>query len=157
MAGTVQAIFLTARKGAPLVRADEVRAVPGMGLVGDRYGTPPGQAPGQADPARQITLIESEAIEDAARDFDADFSEGRSRRNVVTQGVRLLEFINRTFRVGTVELRGIKECYPCGHLGKLTGCDAIQALEGRGGLRAQILTEGVIRAGDEIVAIGRAE
>ena len=150
MTGTIEAIYITAKRGAPLDAVDQVQAVPGQGLVGDRHAAAPGADRGKTDPGSQVTLIESETIEAAARDFDADFSQGRSRRNLVTRGVRLLELLDKEFAVGAVRLRGVRDCAPCGHLGKLTHCDAVAALEGRGGLRAEVISEGVIRVGDTI-------
>ncbi|MBI1847560.1 MAG: sulfurase, partial [Candidatus Rokubacteria bacterium] len=56
----------------------------------------------------------------------------------------------RDFRVGDVLLRGIRLCEPCSHLAQLT-CETVsRGLVHRGGLRAQILTEGVIRVGDVV-------
>jgi len=50
-----------------------------------------------------------------------------------------------------VRIRGIRLCEPCAHLQKLTGRPAIiKGLRHRGGLRAQILSPGMIRVGDTV-------
>jgi MOSC domain-containing protein YiiM len=70
-----------------------------------------------------------------------------SRRNLLTRGVPLNDLVRTKFTIGAVRLRGIRLCQPCKRLVRLTGHgdDLIPALVDRGGLRAQILTEGVIR------------
>jgi MOSC domain-containing protein YiiM len=52
--------------------------------------------------------------------------------------------------VGEVLLRGTRLCEPCRHLEELTQKGVLGGLIHRGGLRAKILTEGMIRAGDTI-------
>lgn len=147
MPGRIEGIFVATECMDPLESMSEVQALPGRGLSGDRYCSEFGV---RSDPDRQITLIEAEAIESAARDTGSDFSAGRSRRNLVTRHIRLLDLIGCRFTVGPVTLRGIRDCTPCGHLAKLTGCDATGALYRRGGLRAEVLTEGMIRVGDTV-------
>ena len=95
---------------------------------------------------RDITLIELESVEA----LDVNLSAANTRRNVVTSGVPLNHLVNREFRVGTVLLRGTRLCEPCSHLEKLTHQGVVKELLHRGGLRAQILSEGIIRAGDTI-------
>lgn len=126
------------------------RAVPGKGLEGDRYSRASGTYSDQPSPAREITLIESEAIEAMARDNELRISPGDARRNVVTRGVALNHLVGRDFFVGDVRLRGIRLCEPCSHLEGLTRRGVIAGLVHRGGLRAQILAEGVIAVGDPI-------
>jgi MOSC domain-containing protein YiiM len=60
--------------------------------------------------------------------------------------------VGREFTVGEVTLRGISLCEPCAHLASLTHDKVHEGLVHRGGLRAQILTEGIIRAGNTIQA-----
>jgi MOSC domain-containing protein YiiM len=67
---------------------------------------------------------------------------------VVTRGVPLNHLVGREFTVGGVKVRGIRLCEPCSHLEALTGLPVIKGLRHRGGLRAQILTQGVFRVGD---------
>ena len=69
---------------------------------------------------------------------------------MVTRGVALNHLVGRDFMIGDVKVRGIRLCEPCGHLEGLTGLPVIKALRHRGGLRAQILTAGVIRVGDAV-------
>jgi MOSC domain-containing protein YiiM len=74
-----------------------------------------------------------------------------TRRNIITRGVPLIELLDRDFMVGNVVMRGIRLFEPCGHLEKVSHISGIfRALENRSGLKAAILTDGVIRTGDAV-------
>jgi MOSC domain-containing protein YiiM len=64
--------------------------------------------------------------------------------------VRLNDLVGRRFRVGDVECAGVELCEPCQHLQQLTWPRIIKDLLHRGGLNANILTDGQIRVGDQI-------
>lgn len=150
--GSVVAVFLAAEGGADTAETPEVNAVAGRGLEGDRYFAAAGtfQKGEETDPSQEITLIESEAIEGAARDNRVSLGLGDSRRNVVTRGVPLNHLVGREFTVGDVRLRGLKLCEPCAYLESKTMPGVRKAFAHRGGLRAQILESGTIRKGDPI-------
>jgi MOSC domain-containing protein YiiM len=133
-----------------------VRAVPGKGLEGDRYFRAEGTYSDRPGPAREITLVESEAIDAMARDNKVAIRAGDARRNVVTRGVPLNHLVGREFSVGRVRLRGIRLCEPCSHLEGLTRRGVLAGLIHRGGLRAQILNAGEIRVGDRIALANRS-
>jgi MOSC domain-containing protein YiiM len=148
--GTVVAIYIAPIAEAPTVSVNQVRAVPGRGLEGDRYFQQNGTYSDSPGPAREATLIEIEAIEALKRDHRIELGLGDSRRNIVTRGVPLNHLVGRVFRVGEVTLHGIRLCEPCSHLEGLTQHGVLAGLVHRGGLRAQILAEGIIRAGDVV-------
>jgi MOSC domain-containing protein YiiM len=148
--GRVVFLHVAPERAAPIRSLPEVRAVPGRGLEGDRYYAPEGDASGTTNPDRQVTLIETEALEALARDYGVEMEPGETRRNVATRGVALNHFVGRRFRVGDSTLLGIRLCEPCGYMERLSGKAARPGLVHRGGLRAQILTEGRIRVGDPI-------
>ena len=131
-----------------------VEAVAGRGLAGDRYFTAEGTFSKKAGPDREVTLIESEALAGLAQEYEIVIEPSQARRNLVTQGVPLNHLVGREFTVGGVALRGIRLCEPCGHLEKLTQQGVQKGLSHRGGLRAQIVRGGVLRAGDAIRAGG---
>jgi MOSC domain-containing protein YiiM len=126
-----------------------VEAIPGVGLEGDRYALKVGTF-FRPEPAFELTLIEAEAVEALRRDYQVELAAGDARRNIVTRGVPLNHLVGREFRIGDVRIRGIRLCEPCGHLQQVTGTQLIKGLRHRGGLRAQILTQGTIRVGDAI-------
>ncbi|HWC13626.1 MAG TPA: MOSC domain-containing protein [Actinomycetota bacterium] len=152
--GTVETIVLAGDEGAPCFEVREVAAHAGRGLEGDRYFEHQGKMK-KLEPARQATLIEAEALEAAARDYDEDIHPTDARRNIVTRGVALNHLVGKTFRVGDATLRGIKLCEPCGYLQKLSGKQVKVPLKHRGGLNAEITVSGTIRAGDAIVLVER--
>jgi MOSC domain-containing protein YiiM len=149
--GRLVGIFLAPTAEGPVEPQDAVRAVPGRGLEGDRYYLASGTYSGKDGPDREVTLIEAEAVEAARRDEGIDIRPEQTRRNLVTRGVALNHLVDQEFSVGEVRLRGIRLCEPCLHMERLSGVvGARKALVHRGGLRAQILVEGVIRAGDQV-------
>jgi MOSC domain-containing protein YiiM len=122
-----------------LLPVGSVAAFEGKGLRGDRHFHADGAKPGQA-----LTLIEAEALEYVG------LTGAQSRRQVVVRGVRLNDLVGRRFRVGDVECIGVELCEPCLHLQQLTRPGIIKDLIHRGGLNADILTDGKIRVGDPV-------
>jgi MOSC domain-containing protein YiiM len=76
-----------------------------------------------------------------------------ARRNIVTHGIALNHLVEKQFNIGAVILRGTRLCEPCVHLEKLSQAGAMRGLIHRGGLRAEIVTGGTIRVGDEILVV----
>lgn len=148
--GTVVSIQIAPEAAAPMVRLDQVEAVPGKGLAGDRYFHKAGTYSERPGPGRQVTLIEAEAIEALARESGLDIPPEASRRNVTTRGVALNHLVGRRFRIGDVVLEGTRLCEPCEHLEWLTKPGVLRGLVHRGGLRADILAGGTIRVSDPI-------
>lgn len=148
--GTVISIHIAATGQAAMTSVNEARAVSGKGLEGDRYFNHIGTFSNQPGDGREITLIEVEAIEALKRDYQIELDPGLARRNIVTRGVPLNHLLGQEFKVGEVALRGVRLCDPCLHLEKLSHEGMQRGLIHRGGLRADILSDGVIRAGDII-------
>lgn len=147
--GTVVSIHIAPAAEAEMQAVDEVRAVPGQGLEGDRYFKQTGTF-ARPQPDRELTLIEAEAIEAMHNEMGVALASGASRRNIVTRDVPLNHLVGREFQIGDVRARGLKLCEPCKHLAKLAHKSVLPGLVHRGGLRAQILTEGMITAGARI-------
>ena len=149
--GSVHSIHIVAVASEPTVSVEEVRAVEGKGLEGDRYFSGEGSWSSTPGSGRQVTLIELETIEALDRDYEMKIEPGQARRNIVTSGVALNHLVGREFSVGDVRLRGMRLNEPCNHLASLTDEKVKQGLVHRGGLRADIVSGGVIRVGDEIL------
>jgi MOSC domain-containing protein YiiM len=147
--GTIESIYITATATAPMLPVKEVLAIPGVGLEGDRYALRQGTF-FKPEPDFELTLIEAEAIEALQRDYHVELAPGEARRNLVTRGVALNHLVGRDFQIGEVKIHGIRLCEPCHHLQRITGRQVIKGLLHRGGLRAQILSQGAIRVGDSL-------
>lgn len=148
--GVVVSLHIAPVGAAPMQSVRRVTAVAGRGLEGDRYFSQLGTYSKDPGSGRDVTLIESEAIEALGREYGVELDAGLTRRNLVTRGVPLNHLVEREFRVGAVSLRGTRLCEPCAHMEKLTVKGAMRGLIHRGGLRAEILTSGIIRVGDSI-------
>lgn len=140
--GKVISISITPVAEDPMQSVDEVRAIPGRGLEGDRYFDHP-----ERQPKRELTLVEAEAIESFRTEFKIDFGLDGTRRNVITRGVPLNHLVGKEFWIGDVKARGLQLCEPCATLQRLSHPKVLPGLLHRGGLRAQILSEGMIRVG----------
>jgi MOSC domain-containing protein YiiM len=147
--GVVAGIFIGPEAGKLMVGVPEVRARAGAGLEGDRYASGAGTF-SNGHPNTQLTLVEEEALAAAERDYGVTVAGAETRRNLLTCGISLNHLVGREFHIGDVRLRGLKLCEPCGYLEKLTGKEVIKTLRHRGGLRAEILVDGVIKVGDLI-------
>lgn len=137
--GCVQVEAINIGPSEAIRPAQTVSAVAGKGLQGDRHfhgrGAPPGEA---------LTLVEAEALDDVG------LTGAQSRRQLVVRDVRLNYLVGKRFRVGNVECLGVELCEPCLHLQQLTRPGIIKDLIHRGGLRADILTDGLISVGDPV-------
>src|SRR5450432_102550 len=149
MKPAVIAIFVTAKSASPMESVSKAQAVTGKGLLGDRKFRNDSH-PKKDTPEREITLIESEAIEGVNRDYALHLDAIETRRNILTQGIALNHLVGKEFTVGKARLRGIMLCEPCTHLEKMTRQGIMRALIHRGGLRAQILEGGTISVCDSI-------
>ncbi len=149
--GKVISIHIAAAAAAPIKSVAAVVALAGRGLEGDRYAAKLGTFSKDPGSGRDVTLIESEAIEALKRDYQVELGASESRRNIVTQGISLNHLVDKEFRVGEVVLRGTRLCEPCAHMEKLTIKGALRGLIHRGGLRAEIVKGGTIRVGDSVI------
>ena len=149
--GHLDAIFVAPDAGAPVRSVPTVRAEPGRGLEGDRYWKGEGSFSRWPGARREVTLIAAEALADAEAEFGVAVSAGEHRRNLVVSGVPLGDLVKAEFWVGGVRMRGERVCAPCKYLVRVTGQEAIfDALVRRGGLRASVQGEGMIRVGDAV-------
>lgn len=150
--GRVVSIHVSPKAEAPMAAVNEVCAVPGRGLEGDRYFQHTGTYSDTPGTGRDVTLVASEAITDIERDHGIRLRPGDTRRNITTTGVDLNTLVDVEFSIGEVRVLGMRLCEPCEYLEGLVGQKGtLKALVHRGGLRCDILREGTIHVGDEIV------
>jgi MOSC domain-containing protein YiiM len=147
--GTVVGIFVAPRPETAMVALRQVRAFADRGLEGDRFFRNSWNAVKRPDKA--VSLIEEEVLDLAASELGIPSIADQTRRNIVTRGVPLIELLHREFSIGGVRMRGVRLFEPCGHLVKVTKMPGIfAALHHRSGLKAAILSDGVIGVGDHI-------
>jgi len=145
--GVVEGIWVAPGAGEPARSLQQVLALAGKGLEGDRHvsglGTFPSGVTGSA-----LTLIEAEVCES----FSPPLAANEHRRNIVTRGIGLNGLVGHNFAIGGVPCRGVRLCEPCRVIGGYAGRPLLRSLVHRGGLRADILEDGVIAVGDEVTA-----
>lgn len=160
-AGTVERLFTAPEPEVEMTERSDVEAVAGSGLRGDRYfsdietGTFVKWKPDEKrHDGYDLTLIEQEAVTAIEREAEIELAPGEHRRNIETRDIALNHLVGQQFRVGDAVCRGDRLCEPCNHLQRITQDGVLQALTHRGGLRADILEDGMIRPGDVIKPLG---
>jgi MOSC domain-containing protein YiiM len=147
---TVERIFTGPPSGGALMEHERVTVVAGAGIEGDRYFDR------HEEPGQNITLIEAEELEAFFDEHNRDHDLSVTRRNLVLRGVRVSELIGREFFIGDVRLRGVAFCEPCMGVGtalatpELSAANVVKRFLHRAGIRADVLSDGVIARGAPI-------
>ena len=126
--------------------------IAGKGIVGDRYYEDVGTFSKKLKdlPDKELTLIESEQIDQFNAAHGMKLEYGDFRRNIITSGVHLEGLIDREFTIGGTRLRGIRLCEPCVHLAEMLGPEVLSDMVHKAGLRAAIIKSGKINVNDVI-------
>jgi hypothetical protein len=140
--GLVEALVIAPAAEAPVVLVDEALATVGQGLQGDRYAAGAGTF-ASGPPGSALTLVDAAVLDTFDRDVD-------HRRNVVVRGTDLNALVGREFMLGEARCRGRRLCEPCAHLDRLNGGGVLRPLVHRGGLRADVISDGTVRVGDRL-------
>ncbi len=128
----------------PTVSVESVECVAGRGLRGDRFFDY------KPDYKGQITFVAAETLAEVWDSLEVPASRrdiAATRRNVVTSGIDLDGLIGREFVIDGVRFLGSEECRPCAWMDQAIAAGAERCLRGRGGLRARILSDGLLRVG----------
>lgn len=124
----------------PQVDIAAAEVVAGSGIKGDRYFNYKKNYKGQ------ITFFDEEVYEDLCRKFAIfDKTFDVFRRNVITTGHDLNDLIGKHFSIQGIDFLGTEECRPCAWMNRVFAPGTEAALRGYGGLRARILTSGILR------------
>lgn len=152
MGATIRAIYIAANAGAPMQAVEYAELKAGQGIVGDRYYMDSGTFSEKLQnlPDKELTLIESERVDQFNTDHGSNLEYGAFRRNIITGGLHLEDLIGREFTIGDARLRGIRLCEPCAYLAGLLGPAVLTDMVHKAGLRAEILDSGRINPGDTI-------
>jgi MOSC domain-containing protein YiiM len=126
---------------APTLGVEAIECVAGRGIRGDRFFDY------QPDYKGQVTFFAMEVLEAMGRELGlAEVRPEGTRRNVFTRGADLNALVGLEFEIQGVRFAGTEECRPCHWMNKAYRDERVEAwLQGRGGLRARILLDGVLR------------
>tara|TARA_B100000900_G_scaffold408160_1_gene421993 strand:- start:738 stop:1178 length:441 start_codon:yes stop_codon:yes gene_type:complete len=143
--GTVFKLGITSNNNKDIKEVDSINVLANKGVVGDRHFSE------FNDPYCQLSLIESENIDNYNLKYGLNIPYLNFRRNIVTKGIRLNFLIGKRLKIGNVEVEGIDLCRPCKHLTEvLNEKNILKEFLRKGGLRCQILSSSKITVGDEI-------
>ena len=123
-----------------MLAVEELNCVAGSGIEGDRFFN------FKPDYKGQITFFEFETHRKICEHFKIhDKSPSVFRRNVITLGIDLNSLIGKQFEILGVRFLGTSESAPCEWMNLAFTPGAESFLTGRGGLRAKILSSGILR------------
>lgn len=124
----------------PMLPVAAMECVAGRGVRGDRFFDY------KPDYNGQITFFSLEVFAALQRELDLpDARPEAARRNVLVTGVDLNVLVGVEFPLQGVRFFGTEECRPCYWMDRALGPGANVWMRGRGGLRARILSDGIIR------------
>jgi len=124
----------------PILEVDEIECVAGRGIRNDRFFD------FKPDYKGQITFFAWEVYARTCAELGLrDKGPGLFRRNVITRGVDLNNLVGREFEVQGVRFSGTSECAPCYWMDHAFAPGMEKLLEGNGGLRCRILSDGWLR------------
>ncbi len=130
----------------------EVELHANMGIVGDRfYNRKP-------DYNGQITFFAAETLDYIQDVMALDALDPMGvRRNVITEGINLNQLMKTRFTLQGITFEGTGHCTPCKWMNVGVAEGGHKAMKGRGGIRARILTNGILRVGDAVLQSDEAQ
>ena len=145
--GKVLEIGITENKSNKIVNVNEVEAIKGKGLLGEKHFKENNKK------ISQITLIEIENINHYNKITGTQIPAINFLRNIVTEGIRLNVLVGKEFFIGKVKVKAHDLCRPCKNLQEfLQQKNTVKELLYTGGLRCEILASGKIFIDDQIIS-----
>ena len=124
----------------PVVEVEQIECVAGHGIRGDRFFDFKENYKGQ------ITFFSQEVFDALRRELALPKAlPSATRRNALVTGADLNALIGTEFEIQSVRFAGVEQCKPCYWMDSALGPGAEAWLQGRGGLRARILTDGILQ------------
>jgi MOSC domain-containing protein YiiM len=141
--GEVVSIHFVREDGGRATKVDSIEVRTDFGIVGDyRSG---------GNPRRQLTLIEDEALSEAATILGRAVPEGGSRRQVVIRGLDLNTLIGHQIRIGDIVLAVERYCAPCQRMNGELGQGGRDALRWKAGVTCQVVRGGTLQVGEKVM------
>lgn len=128
--------------GHPAVEVPEFECLAGRGIRGDRF------LDYKADYKGQITFFSWNILLQLWEELGVPDNQRNplaTRRNVIVEGLDVGSLIGADFEIQGVRFHGVEECRPCYWMNSAIHPSAESWMQGRGGLRAKILTDGFLR------------
>jgi MOSC domain-containing protein YiiM len=134
----------------PVIEVDRVQCRAGRGILGDRF------LDHRENYKGQITFFSTEVLQALRLELDLPKAQpSTARRNVLVSGIDLCSLIGREFELQGIRFAGVEECKPCYWMDSALGPGAENWLRGRGGLRARILSDGILKRDKQPIAISQ--
>ena len=129
--------------GEDLLSKEEVNLVADTGIEGDRFFRH------RPDYNGHVTFFSQEVWDEVKQELNLPDSLGPelTRRNVIVSGVDLKALYGASFEINGIQFVGTVHCAPCPAMNRAIGAGATAALRGRGGLRAQLKSDGALKIG----------
>ena len=144
--GKVLEIGISENKSSKIVSVNEVEAIKGKGLIGEKHFKEDNKK------RSQITLIEIENINYYNKITGTKIPVIKFLRNIVTEWMRLNVWLGKEFFIGKVKVKAHDLCRPCKNLQEsLQQKNTVKELLYTGGLRCEILSSGKIFIDDQII------
>ncbi len=138
MKGRIYKIYIANEAGSKIQSISSASLIVGKGIEGDRYFKGEGTFSEKLknNPSVELTLIEKEEIDKFNTNHKQTHNYGDLRRNIVTEGFKLNNYVGKEFTIGNIKLKGIRLCEPCPYLAETVNPLVLPHLLGVGGLRA---------------------
>ena len=144
----IKAINITNLSGKSTIYLNQAILIRRKGIINDRYYE------NFKKKYEQVTLIESEKIDNFNDTIKSNLNYKDYRRNIITKGIDLNKIVNKNIKINNVILKIHQLCQPCKYLqNKLNVDNLVKLLINKSGVRAEIVQSGVISTFDRIKII----
>ena len=146
--GKIEAINISNISEANTFYVNQAYLEKGKGIVNDRYYE------NFKEKKEQVTLISLEEINKFNRQINRNIEPKDFRRNIIVSGVDLNQLINKQIKINNITLKIHEICQPCKYLqDQLKIQSLVKILVNKSGVRAEIITSGMLSVGDKIQKI----
>ncbi|MGH1490338.1 MAG: metalloregulator ArsR/SmtB family transcription factor [Acidimicrobiales bacterium] len=142
--GSVDRISIAKESGAELLVVDEVEAVTGFGLLGDRHA---------GNPARQVSIQSKSELAAASQRLGREIHIDQTRRNITVDAGNLPRVRGQRLLIGDVELEVFSDAPPCALMTELIGKGARPALKKLAGIHCRVIVGGTIQHDDDLTLV----
>ena len=143
--GKIEAINISSISEEETVYVNQAFLEKNKGIVNDRYYN------NFKHSMEQVTLIDKEEIDLFNYNIKKNIDYKDFRRNIIVSGLNLIKCINKTILINDVKLKIHEICQPCKYLqDKLKTPELVRLLVNKSGVRAEIITSGLIKVNDKV-------